>query len=211
MRNYWIGSFVAQSFRQHSKLSNAIKRSNSEGLLTTTARLFATDATVTSFEPVLNLPAFFAFAIIAAVFGLLQWRVTQIEQAVEDRQEALEALRSEKAAQLSNGDDNGRVEEATEAYTSAYWKVERLRTLAPGIRIRAPTENQANSRGAQQFLGIEPPAPEEEGAAGNTIAPTVAAVLLGFIALTQIGLLLLFATDPLNAVNTLEGSVRSSL
>lgn len=164
-----------------------------------------------SFAPVLNVPAFCAFALIAVVFGILQYRVMQIQIAVDDRQVALEELRKVKAAQLGGSSEgfDDIVEKATATYTEAYWRVERLRTVVPGImRIRAPVENALNTRGAQQFLGIDPPVPEDEDEVEEgSLAAKISAAVLGFIALSQIGLLLLFATDPLHAINTLEGSL----
>ncbi|KAL7555328.1 hypothetical protein ACA910_022354 [Epithemia clementina (nom. ined.)] len=126
----------------------------------------------TTFEPVLNVPAFGVFVFIAVIFGFLQYRMAAIGSAADRRTEALANLRKLKARQLSSGDggENSRrsssndsasrndketnsnnesletrVQRATEEYREALLEVERLRTVIPGlVRIPPPPAESAS-------------------------------------------------------------------
>jgi len=164
------------------------------------------------FEPVLNLPALSIFLLVAVLFVALQWRISAISTAAEARTVALDRLRQLKARQLAGGaaaenDEDSQVQEAEEAYRAAYWKVEELRTVVPGVRVVSPPSQSLNRRvmeeneaAAQQFLGIAPLEQEDNNSDDNkekTLSPVLTAVL-AVIALSQIALLLLFvATDPM--------------
>ena len=163
------------------------------------------------FEPVLNLPALSIFLLVAVLFVALQWRISAISTAAEARTVALDRLRQLKARQLAAGaaenEDNSQVQEAEEAYRAAYWKVEQLRTVVPGVRVVSPPSQSLNRRvmeeneaAAQQFLGIAPLEQEDNNSDDNkekTLSPLLTAVL-AVIALSQIALLVLFvATDPM--------------
>ena len=105
-------------------------------MMSTTAAEAAVATTTTaaaqqqqSFEPVLNVPAFSVFLLVAVLFAALQWRLSAIGSAAEERTAALDRLRHVKAEQLSspsNDDDgDGGVQEALRAYeAAAYWKAE---------------------------------------------------------------------------------------
>ena len=178
------------------------------------------------FEPVLNVPAFSVFVLVAILFLSLQWRVAAIEQATTERTRALEELRRVKTQQLADGNNNNSnintsstssaevVQQALEAYEQAYWKVERLRTIIPGLArlvppppsSLTPTGNRSireeNEAAAQQFLGIVPVQDDDvssatEDAEKQTLSPALVAIL-AVVALSQIALLvLLVATDPM--------------
>ena len=177
------------------------------------------------FEPVLNVPAFSVFVLVALLFVSLQWRVSAIGRAAEERTRALERLRLVKTQQLTTGnsprmqkngnndsdndDDNDDVvQQALQAYEGAYWKVERLRTVIPGMARLVPPPSQSwnrqimddNDAAAQQFLGIAPER-EEQGPVNEDeqkqLSPVLVAVLLA-VALSQMALLVLFvASDPM--------------
>ena len=174
------------------------------------------------FAPVLNVPAFSVFVLVALLFVSLQWRVSAIGRAAEERTRALEWLRLVKTQQLTTGDSprmqkNGNnddndnddvVQQAMQAYEGAYWKVERLRTVIPGMARLVPPPSQSwnrqimdeNDAAAQQFLGIAPER-EDQGSVNEDeqkeLSPVLVAVLLA-VALSQMALLVLFvASDPM--------------
>lgn len=182
------------------------------------------------FEPVLNVPAFSVFVLVAILFLSLQWRVAAIEQATTERTRALEELRRVKTQQLADGNNSNNnnnnnnsgtsstevvVQQALEAYEQAYWKVERLRTIIPGLARLVPPPpssltptgirsiREENEAAAQQFLGIVPVQDDDlpSGAADDGERPTLSPALvaiLAVVALSQIALLvLLVATDPM--------------
>lgn len=170
---------------------------------------FATTSITTQpqFEPVLNVPAFSVFLLVAAIFAALQWRISAIGKAAEERTAALDRLRRIKAAQLTSDADADAVRAAVRAYEDAYWRVERLRTVIPGVARVAPPPSQSvnrrvmdeNAAAARQFLGIEPETTDqsdESESEEKRLSPVLAGVL-AVIALSQIALLvLLVATDP---------------
>ena len=57
-----------------------------------------------TFEPQVNGPALGAFAFVTVVFGLLQLRINQVQNAAERRKAALESLRVVKSLQLGADD-----------------------------------------------------------------------------------------------------------
>jgi len=206
----------------HSDTLSPLSDSSSGGLIP------APVLAVSEFEPVLNVPALFAFVVIAVVFGLLQWRIAAIGRATDRRNDAVRALRDVKSRQLngeyydrndidSEDDDetNDLVKRALDEYREAYEEVERLRTIAPGVRVIAPPSAQEslteNVAAAQQFLGITPEGENEkqQRQGRNGILSGAAAVLLGVIALSQLALLVLFLLDldsskeVLNAIDSL--------
>jgi hypothetical protein len=156
------------------------------------------------YAPVLNVPAFASFAIIAVVFGLLQWRIRAIESAVVERREALAALRNAKAWEISNGggdesySSSKQAQEALNRYRTAYDTVETLMQIAPGVRIRAPmVTDQDNRRAAQQFLGVDLEEVNEDTSSSdnNSIAPKMAAGILFVIGLSQLALLIFLVSS----------------
>lgn len=170
----------------------------------------------TSFEPVLNVPALGAFLFIASIFVFLQWRIRSIEQASEQRTIALDQLRSIKAKALSAvGDDaidSKEVDQAIELYRKAYYEVENLREVIPGVRIVQPPSQSTsrqrmdeNRAAAQQFLGITPE--KEDSNVGSTIDTTnlgkgnglsmLQTGALVFIAISQVSLFFFLLIDPM--------------
>lgn len=136
------------------------------------------------------------------VFGLLQWRIRGIEQAVGKRREALKVLREAKLFEISKGEGTDAATLALEEYRTAYEAVEDLRQIAPGVRIRAPgVVDDENERAARKFLGIVDEA-ESSQAAENPIAPKLAAGVLVVIGMSQLALLffLLLQDDPFQSI-----------
>jgi hypothetical protein len=192
-----------------------------------------------SFAPVLNGPAFVSFAIIAILFGLLQWRIRDIERAVVARRAALAVLRQAKARELSDGigttgnvvaggdndsDDSSSsssssstmAQEALRNYRTAYDKVQQLREIAPGVRIRAPHIMDAeNARAAQQFLGItdetDTPSSSSSKTSGmvdsssaekeNPLVPKLKLTVLVIVGVSQLALWMFMVSlgDPLSS------------
>lgn len=182
------------------------------------------ESSATSFEPILNVPAFAVFLLIVSVFAALQWRVTAIEQAAKERNIALKRLRQVKATELSDPTATltpQNIKDAVSAYQQAYWKVERLRTVIPGIaRILPPPppsqlihREDGNAAAALQFLGIEPDIQEQESSAASAVEGTFSSALLTgvliVIALSHLALLLLFVTtDPMAPTSLLDDATR---
>jgi hypothetical protein len=205
-----------------SFFSNLLLSTDLDHAVTTTmAQSLSPDVIEPSFAPVLNGPAFVSFAIIAILFGLLQWRIQDIEKAVVARRAALAILRDAKARELSDGgigtggvvggDDSSSpssvmAQEALRDYRNAYDKVQTLREIAPGVRIRAPNIMDAeNARAAQQFLGITDASGETEASSSssktgvvdssssspedeNPLVPKLALAVLVMVGLSQLAL-----------------------
>lgn len=164
-------------------------------------------ATTTTFEPVLNVPAFGAFFFIATIFGFLQYRIAAIGKAAEKRREALTNIRQVKAMELAGENVSSQeIENAKEDYRTALEEVERLRTIIPGIARIAPPPSESENRqrmeenvaAAKQFLDIDisstlPPQEEEREPRG--LSPLLVGVL-GVVGFSQIALLLLFVFGP---------------
>ena len=112
----------------------------------------------TTFEPVLNLPALVATAIVLIGAFLLRLRQDAIAGAAQTRMGALSQLRSVKTKELSNDASPEEVQIAVEAYETALQQEEQLRTLLPGVRLRAPNNPQRSEQDLQavrQFLGSD--------------------------------------------------------
>lgn len=164
--------------------------------------------TTTTFEPVLNVPAFIVFVMIMGIFISLQRRVSAIEAAAEERTLALQRLRTIKAKELSypTRTTTEQVQAALQQYERAYNRVEELRTVLPGVRVIPPPSQsltqerqRENEAAAKQFLGIEQPQSVEPSAKATEtgMSPFLATVLV-LIASSQIALLILLTTsDPM--------------
>lgn len=119
------------------------------------------------FEPVVNVPALSAFVVIAAVFTLLQIRISAVSNAAQQRSTALDALREIKSQQLSadNLGEAGRrpseedVSRALSRYEEALREEADLREILPGVRVVAPNNNpekaESDAAAARQFLGLD--------------------------------------------------------
>eukprot|EP00522_Entomoneis_paludosa_P014658 CAMPEP_0172446342 /NCGR_PEP_ID=MMETSP1065-20121228/5961_1 /TAXON_ID=265537 /ORGANISM="Amphiprora paludosa, Strain CCMP125" /LENGTH=299 /DNA_ID=CAMNT_0013197431 /DNA_START=44 /DNA_END=943 /DNA_ORIENTATION=+ len=216
-----LGSFLESPALSQSTVS-------SSWTTLTVGEIHATVEPATSFEPVLNVPALSVFLFIAIVFGFLQYRIAAIGQAADRRTEALQKLRQVKSWQLAGarGDDvdeatvQERVEQATLDYQIAYYEVERLRTVIPGVARIAPPPADSNNRerteenimAAQQFLNVtladfsEEELPSQESAG---LSPAAVAVLLT-IATAQILLLVLLTMDNTPSMGLLDSSTSPS-
>eukprot|EP00560_Eucampia_antarctica_P003408 CAMPEP_0197831612 /NCGR_PEP_ID=MMETSP1437-20131217/11313_1 /TAXON_ID=49252 ORGANISM="Eucampia antarctica, Strain CCMP1452" /NCGR_SAMPLE_ID=MMETSP1437 /ASSEMBLY_ACC=CAM_ASM_001096 /LENGTH=238 /DNA_ID=CAMNT_0043434611 /DNA_START=159 /DNA_END=875 /DNA_ORIENTATION=- len=112
------------------------------------------------FEPVVNIPALFAFSLIAVVSTLLFVRINSISSASEKRTELLEKLRVIKSKQLDNSMNvsDADIRTATDSYKNALEKELSLRSLIPGVRIAAPNDPRKNDEqisAAKQFLNMD--------------------------------------------------------
>jgi len=129
-----------------------------------------------TFEPQVNTPALSAFVIIAVVFSLLQFRINQVRDAGERRQEALAMLRTIKSAQLDSTDfessmerqtpNEEEVQAALDAYKNSLQEELNLRTIIPGVRIVAPNDpkrREEDIAAAKQFLDWDLADLESEG------------------------------------------------
>lgn len=168
--------------------------------------------TTTTFEPVLNVPAFGAFFFIATIFGFLQYRIAAIGDAAERRTDALANLRHVKSLQVAGeAISDEEIERATAAYKEALEEVERLRTVIPGFARIAPPPSESENRqrmeenvaAARQFLDMDisstlPPKVDDKEAKG--LSPVLVGIL-GIVGVSQIALLLLFVFGPQSPPN----------
>jgi hypothetical protein len=159
---------------------------------------------VADFSPVLNVPALASFLVVTAIFLFLQFRVASIGRAAEERTEALGALRSLKAKELTGEASPAEVNLALAKYRETYDRVEELRTVVPGARIVPPPSQSLsrermddNTAAARQFLGIESEAPVGKDDDTERSLPLPLALLLAVVAASQIGVLVLLSVDPM--------------
>jgi hypothetical protein len=153
---------------------------------------------------VLNVPALASFLVVTAIFLFLQFRVASIGRAAEERTEALGALRSLKAKELTGEASPAEVNLALAKYRETYDRVEELRTVVPGARIVPPPSQSLsrermddNTAAARQFLGIESEAPVGKDDDTERSLPLPLALLLAVVAASQIGVLVLLSVDPM--------------
>mmetsp|Transcript_31944 Transcript_31944/g.49013 ORF Transcript_31944/g.49013 Transcript_31944/m.49013 type:complete len:235 (-) Transcript_31944:25-729(-) len=168
------------------------------------------------FEPVVNVPALSSFLIISVGFGLLQNRINAIGQAVSRREKALNDLRSTKSREISSdGEDRPSSEDVTASlteYENALLYEEKMRTIIPGVRIRAPNNamnNEEDVAAAKQFLDIDLKSGDRKEVSevqeGNGISSGGVAVL-ALVALSQIALLYMLSFDPMASTSELTRS-----
>jgi hypothetical protein len=132
-----------------------------------------------------------------------------------ERRAALAVLREAKARELSDGtgvdrgdDDSSSsssssssiAQEALRGYRNAYYKVQELREIVPGVRIWSPVIDAENARAARQFLGIilddssgggessSPGMVESSPPEGNQQTSKLALVVLVVVGLSQLAL-----------------------
>lgn len=181
-----------------------------ETILANTLTTSVDPASAGTFEPILNVPALGSFLFIAFVFGLLQWRVRSIETAAVERTRALHRLRELKRQELEgSGTDSKIVREALEQYRQAVLRVERLRTVIPGIAriVQPPSQSLTRERmdenvaAAKQFLDmdlLEQNNNKSDGDAGEMSLGLK--LLIGVVVTLQIGVLLALSVDPLSMI-----------
>lgn len=175
--------------------------------------IVACSTEASGFEPVLNIPALGTFLAITAVFVSLQVRIVSIQEAAEACTNALRTLKVAKAKELEGAVSHEQVEEALIQYRRAFDTVERLRNVAPGVRIAAPPSSgplsgqspiaSENLVGARRFLGLtdleretyEDEAPQEV----KQGLPIPLLVLLGALATSLLLLLGLLSVDPMES------------
>jgi hypothetical protein len=153
------------------------------------------------FEPVLNVPALVIFLLITTVFGALIIRTSEVQGAVQERNQALSDLRELKSKELSGGVNQLDVPEALSRYEKAFLKVESIRNIVPGlVRIVPPSSFEPAEEdariAAKQFLGkdFDIGSPNREQESGEL--PTFAAAVLVAIFLLQFALLVFMNVDP---------------
>ena len=161
-------------------------------------------STAQVFEPIVNVPALGSFLVIVVVFSLLQIRISQVNQAVECRKEALTKLRSIKSREISSPDDRPSMEQLQQAvheYEQAIANEESLRSVIPGIRIVAPNglaSSEEDIRAAKQFLGLDLRTDlKEDDVPGGFSAGAIA--VLAIVGISQLALLYMLSFDPMTA------------
>jgi hypothetical protein len=172
--------------------------------------------TTTTFEPILNVPALTVFLLITVVYGGFFLRVQAIQKAIERRTDALDQLRVAKTRELveTGATTKDAVEVSSERFRQAVEEVERLRTVVPGGFVRIPVPvptmvEQEATDAARQFLGIvgdetsSPPGTVQDKP-DKELSPFLVA-LLAVVALSQVTLLALLATDPMSSSSSDSG------
>jgi hypothetical protein len=159
------------------------------------------------FEPILNVPALGTFLLIMVIFGLLQIRTNQVEQAVQERNLALKELRDAKSKELSGGEEVN-VQQSLENFDKAMEKEERLRTIVPGVRIVPPSNgNKAEEEArlaARQWLNKEVAIGARLQEEGDGRLPMAALGVLTLLAASLVALLVFLSLDPMTSNNVLD-------
>lgn len=120
------------------------------------ARVYGAESNPVTFEPVVDVPALLATFLVLAGALLLRLRQSAIANAADTRASALEDLRTTKTKELSQAASPEQVQRAVQTYQAALDEEERLRTLLPGIRLRAPNnpqKSEMDQQAVRQFLG----------------------------------------------------------
>ena len=153
----------------------------------------------------LNVPALGTFLFVMVIFGLLNIRTKQVEEAVKERNSALNELREAKAKELSGGEEVN-VQLSLERFDKAMEKEENLRTIIPGVRIVPPSNgNKAEEEArlaAQQFLNKEVAIGAKEEGDGRL--PMAALGVLTLLAASLVALLVFLSVDPMTSNNVLD-------
>ena len=164
----------------------------------------ASTTPATTFEPVLNVPALGTFVVIMSMALVLYLRVGAISDAAERRIAALEELREVKSKELSNEVSSEQVALAVAEYETALTQEEDLRTLLPGVRIRAPNNpvvSERDQQAARQFLSnstvILPP--DDSSSRTSSLSPLAITLLVTFLFGTQLFLFAFLAMDDTTA------------
>ena len=210
------------SFLDGTSIDHPLLLAATSTTTTTTATHFGESA-VTSFEPILNVPALVTFLFITTIFTALILRTNQVEDAVRLRKQRLEELRILKTKEISN--DVGSsivssedVQESLHLYEDAVQREESLRQIVPGVRIVPPSSNDRKEEEAsliaKQLLGkdynigreqrVDEYDDEEQQRKNNGKLPNVAIGILLMVGLSQVGLLAFlnfgFAADANNSL-----------
>ncbi|OEU08054.1 hypothetical protein FRACYDRAFT_250276 [Fragilariopsis cylindrus CCMP1102] len=109
-----------------------------------------------TFEPVLNVPALLSSFVILLGAFLVRVRQSAISKAAKRRMLALEQLRDYKKKELTQDATTEDVQLAVEEYQTSLVAEEKLRTLLPGIQLRAPNnpaKSEPDRQAVRQFLG----------------------------------------------------------
>ena len=109
-----------------------------------------------TFEPVLNVPALLSSFVILLGAFLVRVRQRAISKAAKRRMLALEQLRDYKKKELTQDATTVEVQLAVEEYQTSLVAEEKLRTLLPGIQLRAPNnpaKSEPDRQAVRQFLG----------------------------------------------------------
>ena len=187
-----------------------------------TADTIQATTTTTNFEPVLDVPALATFLFVLVVFGALNYRTSQVQKAIEDRDYWLDQVRTIKSKELADGQeiDEKELQNALQNYESAILREEQFRNLVPGGAVRivpptGPASREADEKAAamaKQFLGreydigstkqeVEQRSNDNDS---NNNLPTIAVAILVIIALAQMGLFVfmnfLTDTDPTSSI-----------
>jgi hypothetical protein len=158
------------------------------------------------FEPTLDVTAFGVFVVISVVFTALIVRTNQVENVVQDRNQALEKLREVKSKELANDETitERDIQTALKEYENAVRKEEDLRNLIPGV-VRIVPPSSANKKEedasliAKRFLGKDfDIGTSKRDEVENRNVPTLALVAVLLLLISQ-GALFVIASDDLIA------------
>jgi hypothetical protein len=131
-----------------------------------------------TFEPVLNVPALLSSFVILLGAFLVRVRQRAISKAAKRRMSALEQLRDYKKKELTQDATTVEVQRAVEEYQTSLVAEEKLRTLLPGIQLRAPNnpaKSEPDRQAVRQFLGGEGILEDTESSESSSSNDVVAA------------------------------------
>lgn len=161
----------------------------------------------TTFEPILNLPALVTFLFITVVFTALIVRTNQVENAVQERKQTLQALRVLKSKELA-GDSQvtkSQIDDVLFQYEQSVRKEESLRNILPGgiLRIVPPSAGDTAEEEARviakQLLGqdFDIGIDKREPMNANRTLPPLAIGILTVLMVSLVSLLLFLSIDPM--------------
>ena len=166
-----------------------------------------------TFDPVVDVSAASAFSLIAVVFSLLIARASAVDKATTRRKVAMDELRTARTQELTGA---ANPDLAVKELEEALKEEERLRTIIPGIRIRAPDSLQGKDKDqVRQLLKTADSANEYDEtssilSSSKNFEPEPGSmsngskVVLGAIMISQILLLFILSFDPMQASNVFD-------
>ena len=180
-------------------------------------QVLSSTTSVDTFEPTIDVAATTSFLLIAVVFSLLFARQNAVEKAAVKRRELIEDLRVARTVELTNGVD---ASPAVEALKEAIREEDNLRTIIPGVRIRAPNSMQDKDKDlVRQLLRASADAEgnviddgddsssltsllTKENQEDNVVMSGAAKVVLGVVACSQLVLLFILSFDPMTTASS---------
>lgn len=148
--------------------------------------------------PMFHAPEITSYLLITIAFAALMFRTTQVEDAVQKRQQMQEKVRLLKLKEMGEGKGSTeKTQQTMQLYEDAVRHEEKLRTILPGVRIAPPSVNGPKEEDAQaiakRYLGKEYDIGVLKRKRGDEgTSPGMAVGIVAIVALSQVGLMLAY-------------------